>query len=260
MIPKIIHFCWFGGNTKPDFIKECIKSWELFLPGYKIIEWNEKNTEFTNKFVKNAYKLKQWAFVSDYVRLEKLHQLGGVYLDTDMLLVKNIDNLLTSKMFIGCENKHTISAGIIGAQKEHTFLKQLLDNYSDLKINKFTNLYDIAIPKVITTYFRNKYDYTNHFDVILEFDDMTIYPSDYFYSLPSLNMYKNRSYKEFITANSYAVHLWGESWLKPSEFELLRNGKYTVGIKSAFYSFYQQENKLKYIKKIISSIKQSFYR
>ena len=86
MIPKIIHYCWFGGSTKPKLVKDCILSWKIFFPNYEIIEWNEKNSDLNEPFVKAAYNLKKWAFVSDYVRLTKVYEYGGLYLDTDMLI------------------------------------------------------------------------------------------------------------------------------------------------------------------------------
>lgn len=257
MIPKIIHYCWFGNNEKPQLVKDCIKSWNDLLPGYKIIEWNESNTDFTNSFVRNAYKLKKWAFVSDYVRLEKLFEHGGVYLDTDMLLVKNIDDLLEVSMFVGSEDDSIINAAILGVSRNHDFLKMLLMTYDNIKMSKFTNIYNITIPKIITNLYRNKYHYKGKFDMIVENKDITIYPKDYFYPLPSSSIYKKSDYKDFLSINSYAVHLWGESWLLPNEFELIKNKKYVVGFKQMFYSFNHQNNKLKYCKKILSAIKQS---
>ncbi len=257
MIPKIIHYCWFGNNEKPQLVKDCIKSWNDLLPSYKIIEWNENNTDLSNSFVKKSYKLKKWAFVSDYVRLEKLFEYGGVYLDTDMLLMKNIDDLLGKKMFIGSEDDSNISGGIIGASKNNDFFKTLLTNYDSMKMTKFTNLYDITIPKLITNLYRYKYSYKGKFDRIVENKECIVYPKDYFYPLPSSNTYKKSNYKDFLTIHSYAVHLWGESWLLPNEFELIRKKKYITGFKQIFYSFYYQKNKLKYCKKFLYTIKES---
>lgn len=257
MIPKIIHYCWFGNNEKPEIVKDCIKSWEYFLPDYKIIEWNENNTEFLNCFVKKAFKLKKWAFVSDFVRLEKLCEYGGVYLDTDMLLLKNISDLLEVRMFLGAENDSTINAGIIGACKNHDFLQTLLRHYENIEINNFTNLFDIAIPKIITATYKSKYQYNERFNTVIGNSDCIIYPKDYFYSLPSLSVYKKSDYKKFLTLNSYAVHLWGESWLLPNEFELIRKRQYIAGYKQCFYSFNYQKNKMKYVKKILSAMKES---
>jgi len=257
MIPKIIHYCWFGENEKPQLVKDCIKSWNNFLPDYEIIEWNESNTDFTNSFVKKAFKLKKWAFVSDYVRLEKLVEFGGVYLDTDMLLVKNLDDLLKASMFVGSENDATLNAAIVGASKNHVFLETLLMKYDSIKLSKFTNLYNITIPKIITNLYNSKYNYSGKFDTIVENKDMIVYPKDYFYPLPSSSIYKKSDYKGFLTTHSYAVHLWGESWLLPNEFELIRKRHYAKGLKQGLYGFGHQQNKMKYIRKILSALKES---
>ena len=259
MIPKIIHYCWFGNNEKPQLVKDCIKSWKEILPDYEIIEWNESNSDFTNFFVKRAYKLKKWAFVSDYVRLEKLYEHGGVYLDTDMLLVKKIDVLLDTKMFVGGEDDYTINAAIVGVCKKHDFVKTLLAKYDKIKMNRFTNLFNITIPKIITSTYRNKFNYKGKFDKVVENKELIVYPKDYFYPLPSSSIYKRIDYKDFLTVNSYSVHLWGESWLLPNEFELIRKKKYVSGFKQMFYSFSHQNNKLRYCRKILSAIKQSLY-
>ena len=93
MIPKIIHYCWFGKNKKPKLVRDCIKSWKSLHPDYEIIEWNEKTFPIDNEFLQYMYKNKKWAFVSDYARLKILYEYGGYYLDTDMILVKRLDSL-----------------------------------------------------------------------------------------------------------------------------------------------------------------------
>ena len=92
MIPKVVQYCWFGGKKKTKLIKDCIKSWKRYLPDYKIIEWNEKNSDLAHPFVIEAYKLKKWAFVSDYIRLKVLYDFGGIYLDTDMMVLKSFES------------------------------------------------------------------------------------------------------------------------------------------------------------------------
>ena len=95
MIPKIIHYCWFGKKTKPEKIEELILSWKKILPDYQIIEWNENNCDISisPEYVKTAYELKKWAFVSDYFRLKALYEFGGIYLDTDVEIIKKFDDL-----------------------------------------------------------------------------------------------------------------------------------------------------------------------
>ena len=95
MIPKVIHYCWFGGNPKPKLAEKCIKSWKKYCPDYEIIEWNEDNFDISAAplYVRQAYEAKKWAFVTDYVRLEVVYNHGGVYLDTDVELLKSLDSL-----------------------------------------------------------------------------------------------------------------------------------------------------------------------
>ena len=104
-IPKIIHYCWFGGGTISPENRKCMESWEKYCPDYKIIEWNEQNFDISkNRYVQQAYEAKKYAFVSDYARLAVVYEHGGIYLDTDVELVRPLDELLEHKGFIGMEH------------------------------------------------------------------------------------------------------------------------------------------------------------
>ena len=99
MIPKVIHYCWFGGNSLPEEAKRCIESWKKYCPDYKIIEWNENNYDVnSNEYMKAAYKEKKWAFVSDYARIDVVYKYGGIYMDTDVELVKELDSFLNDRI------------------------------------------------------------------------------------------------------------------------------------------------------------------
>lgn len=104
-IPKVIHYCWFGHDPKPKLAEKCIKSWKKKCPDYKIIEWNEENFDISAcpLYVRQAYEAKKWAFVTDYVRLKVVYEHGGIYLDTDVELKKNLDFLLNHKAYFGFE-------------------------------------------------------------------------------------------------------------------------------------------------------------
>ena len=106
MIPKIIHYCWFGGNDKLESVMKCIESWKKYLPDYEIMEWNESNFNIkkANQYVREAYDNKKWAFVTDYVRLIALYENGGIYFDTDVEVFKSFDSLLSEKAFFGFES------------------------------------------------------------------------------------------------------------------------------------------------------------
>ena len=131
MIPKIIHYCWFGENEKSPLIKRCIESWKIFCPDYEIKEWNESNFDVNcNAYVKKAYEMKKWAFVADYARFYVLYQYGGVYLDTDVQLVKNIDELRLKGKFAGFGNDEIVSTGLILATEKNDWLcKKVMDTY-----------------------------------------------------------------------------------------------------------------------------------
>ena len=107
MIPKKIHYVWVGGKEKPNDIKKCIKSWKKHLKDYEIKEWNESNFDInSHPFTKGAYAAKKWAYVSDYIRMYALYNEGGIYLDTDNLVLENLDKFLKDRAFVGFENKY----------------------------------------------------------------------------------------------------------------------------------------------------------
>ena len=123
MIPKIIHYCWFGGNPKSNLIKQCIDSWKKYCPDYQLIEWNESNFDINcNPYVKAAYEDKKWAFVSDYVRLYIVYNQGGVYLDTDVLLHNGIDELLKNSCWMASDDVRYISTGLGSVSYTHLTL------------------------------------------------------------------------------------------------------------------------------------------
>lgn len=133
MIPKRIHYCWFGGGEKKPLIESCYESWKKYLSDYEIIEWNETNFDIqTNLFVKQAYEKKKWAFVSDYVRVYALYHFGGIYLDTDVEIKQNLDRFLGHNAFGGFETKGIVLSSIWGASKGHVWPKKVLDYYENL--------------------------------------------------------------------------------------------------------------------------------
>lgn len=132
MIPKIIHYVWVGNNPKPKNIQLCMKTWQRHLKDYKIIEWNEDNFDIhQNKYLEEAYKAKKWAFVSDYIRAKVVYEYGGIYLDTDVILLNNFDEFLSNKCFVGFETAKLPFTAVFGAEPQHPFIKQMLDYYDD---------------------------------------------------------------------------------------------------------------------------------
>lgn len=145
-IPKVIYYCWFGGKPLPKTAKKCIASWEKYCPEYKIIRIDESNADFTkNIYANQAYKAKKWAFVTDYYRLKVIYENGGIYLDTDVELIKSL-NPLAEKYdgFFGYEcGKNLIATGLgFGAEKGNKFVKAMLDDYENISFVKNNGTYD----------------------------------------------------------------------------------------------------------------------
>ena len=122
-VPKIIHYCWFGGNPKPKLAEKCIKSWKKFCPDYQIIEWNEENFDVSAapEYVCQAYAAKRWAFVTDYVRLKAMTEMGGIYMDTDVELVKPLTPFLAHDAFAGFETDASVQTGLLAVRAFHCF-------------------------------------------------------------------------------------------------------------------------------------------
>ena len=135
MIPKIIHYCWFGGKELPKDVLDCIKTWKKYCPDYEIKRWDESNFDVNcHPFIKAAYEAKAWAFVSDYARLKVIYDNGGVYLDTDVELLKNIDFLLKNKCYIGIQQiEFLCNKGLgFGAEKSSTVIKKMIECYDSI--------------------------------------------------------------------------------------------------------------------------------
>lgn len=219
-IPKIIHYCWFGGKKKPKIVKECIKTWKEKMPEYKIIEWNEKNFNINQtQFTIDAYNNKKWAFVADYCRNWVLYNYGGIYLDTDMEIINGLNKFTSNAAFAGVEIDGYINSAIWGCKKGDKFIKLILDYYEDLNFNDYKeNLFDIAIPKIITRLAKeNGYNPCNESPVEF-FNGTIIYPSDYFY--PKKHSWENT----VLTSNTYAIHHYDGSW-KSKDKRFLTNMK-----------------------------------
>ena len=177
LIPKVIHYCWFGGNPLPDKYKLWMESWHKFCPDYQIIEWNENNYDVSmNAYMYQAYQNKKWGHVSDYARLDLIYRYGGIYLDTDVELVQNLDDLLYQKGFAGFENDEQVALGLgFGAVKGLPIIKELLDLYSNMQfINEDGSLNMTGCPILQTPILEKHHLKKNGEYQIVE--DLTIYP------------------------------------------------------------------------------------
>ena len=206
MIPKKIHYCWVGGNSKPPLVKKCIQSWKKYCPDYEIIEWNESNYVISkNIYMKQAYEAKKWAFVSDYCRFYVLYNYGGIYLDTDVELLKPLDVL--SENFVGFENQNRVNSGLIrGAMPGDLVCKLMLDSYASdhfLKQNGSYNLLTVCDREtdILVAHGMKK---DNTLQVI---EGTTVYPSEYF------NPMDMETGKIQPTNKTVSIHHYAASWV-----------------------------------------------
>ncbi|QRM87793.1 glycosyltransferase [Lacinutrix sp. WUR7] len=259
VIPKTIHYCWFGEKEKPKVVKECIASWRKILVGYVIKEWNETNVDLSNPFVKYAYRQKKWAFVSDYIRLKILHTHGGIYLDTDMFFLKPIDSFLNNDLFVGAEEDRFISCGIIGAIPNHPFIQKGIERYDTMDLTNI-EFHKITIPKILTASFRAYYNFYEKFDKLITIDKVLVCPKNYFYPYSYEDSEITNRYMDFRTSDTYAIHLWNKSWMDHSEFYYLKKRQYFKACKTAITNLSTGTEALnvKYVKMLGYSIKQSF--
>lgn len=159
-IPKIIHYVWVGGKDKPNDIQKCMKTWKKHLEEYQIIEWSESNFDIqSNTFVKHAYEQKKWAYVSDYIRAYAIYTMGGIYLDTDVLVLDNLESFLKNKAFVGFENPNYPFTAVFGAEKGHPFVKDMLDYYDDIdfEFNR-EDQFDKVNTKTVSSILIDKYN------------------------------------------------------------------------------------------------------
>lgn len=209
MIPKKIHYCWFGNNHLPKNVRKYIETWKKYCPDYEIIEWNETNFDITqNKYCYEAYKAKKWAFVSDYARLKVLYEYGGVYLDTDVEIIKKIDNLLLHRFFAGLESENTISTAVLAAEKNSEIIEKFLLIYNDLHFlnSKKKNDYTTNVER-FSEFIKHKYNKELSNPPIILFEKAIIYDIDFF---SVKNIYDNSIN---VTNNTYMIHHFSGSWL-----------------------------------------------
>ncbi len=223
-IPKIIHYCWFGGKPLTPLAEKCIASWQRVMPGYEIKRWDESNYDFQkNEFMANAYQQKKWGFVTDYARLDIIYNYGGIYFDTDVEVLKPFDEFLKYPAFCGFESEHFIAWGLgFGAKKGSRIIKELMrtyenmdfkisDNilkqaslYTKMKANKWQKEGQVPCP-ILQTQILIKYGLKQN-NTHQSLDGMKVFPSSYFAP-------KNNANLPVKTANAYSVHWYAASWL-----------------------------------------------
>lgn len=209
-IPKIIHYCWFGHNPKPKLALKCMKSWKKYCPDYEIIEWNEDNFDISScpLYVRQAYEVKKWSFVTDYVRLKVVYEHGGIYLDTDVELKKSLDSLLDYAAYFGFEDGVCIATGLgFGAIKGHGILKEMMNDYEKITFILEDGTYNWqTCPKINTDVFlKHGLKQDNSFQVLD--NGVLVLPTEY------LGPMEYESRRLNITPKTISVHWYSSQWL-----------------------------------------------
>lgn len=219
MIPKTIHYCWFGRNPLPESARKCIASWRKFFPDYEIKEWNEDNFDVNIiPYTREAYEAKKYAFVSDYARFWILYHYGGLYFDTDVEVIKPMDDIIERGPFMGIEvptkdgGYPKVAPGLgLGVEPNHDMYQSLLEKYATLRFRKEDgSLNQTTIVSHTTEVLKeNNLQPTNE---IQEVAGIWIYPADYFNPLDSLTGKLN------LTDNTRSIHWYMNSWSDTSKF------------------------------------------
>lgn len=198
MIPKIIHYCWFGLKPKPKKFLYCIDSWKKMFPDYDFIEWNENKFDvYSHPFVKEAYEKQKFAFVSDYVRIYALSKYGGIYLDTDVEVCKSFDLLLKYRCFVSIEpDTNLISTCCIGMEKKHPLTEVILQYYDIAKVNNVPNTV------LLCNIFKERYNNFDATDKEYDWNEIHIFPSSF--------VALSKKYK-----NNFIIHYLSATWLSP---------------------------------------------
>ena len=224
MIPKVIHYCWFGGNPLPELAIKCINSWNKYLPGYEIREWNESNFDVNSiKYTQQAYKRKKYAFVSDYARFWILYHYGGIYFDIDVELIKPFEPILQSGPYMGLETNNVMQTGIftgtdvgvacnpglgMATVKGMKFCKDMLDLYQDLSFIFPSGAINTKSVVSYTSEMLLKCGYDKRFNGIQECAGFKIYPREYFCPRIDRETGKITLYPE-----THSIHHYAATWV-----------------------------------------------
>lgn len=213
MIPKTIHYCWFGGKEKPDSVKKYMNTWKRYCPDYEIKEWNESNFDiYENDYCREAYEAKKWAFVTDYVRLKALYEEGGFYMDTDVEVVKSLDPLRVYDAVSGYESQTHIATGTMGACRDNEWIGMLLHDYDHRHFLRKDGTCDTTTNVIVITDLTvKKYGLHLHGQKLVFGHNMVLLPFDY---LCAKDLDTGEICK---TSNTYTIHHFTSSWLPEAD-------------------------------------------
>jgi mannosyltransferase OCH1-like enzyme len=222
MIPRIIHYCWFGLNPMPKTDLVCMGSWKKHFPDWEIKLWNEDTFSEKNEFLDKMQNLGKWGLYTEYVRFWALSKFGGLYFDTDVEVLKPFNELLRNSYFLGFEKPGQVNVAVIGSVVNHPFNRLMLDYYEAFKFSD-----EIKWSVLITGPLINELINIEGKNELIEFmPNSFLYPVECFYPLPFENadvLDKNK----FVTKNSYAIHYWNATWVDP--WSLLWAGRFKSG-------------------------------
>lgn len=214
MIPKIIHYCWMSGDPYPENIKKCINSWKKKLPDYDFWLWDTHRFDINlSIWVKEAFEAKKYAFCADYIRLYALYHYGGIYLDSDVEVLKSYNDLLELPYFIGYESKQYFEAATIGAEKGNKFLYTILQYYKNRHfITKSGEFDNVIMPKIMMQE-TNLYWHRKLINKIGDFDYsphvINVFPYDWFSPIDSTG----KRYVLRLSNNTYSIHHFASAWV-----------------------------------------------
>ena len=208
MIPKIIHYCWFGKGQKPDVIQKCIDSWHEHLSDYQIIEWNEDNFDVNElEYTKDAYNAKKYAFVSDVARVKALYEYGGIYLDTDVMVYKTFNDVINHQCVLGFEQDEYVATSFMACVPQYHLMKEFYDLYSHMSFydDKGNIIPGTNVSKLTHMLLEKGLVRNNQFQILD--NDIAIYPQEYFSPYDYGYCFHNN------TENTICEHLFLVSWL-----------------------------------------------
>lgn len=213
-IPKIIHYCWFGGKPKPRLAEKCIKSWKKFCPDYEIVEWNEGNFDVSTapRYVQDAYRAGRWAFVTDFVRLRALTEMGGVYMDTDVEVIRPLDPYLKHRAFAGFEHIERVQTGLMACEPGFPLFLEFLHYYDTASFLKPDGSHDTTTNvEVLTKLCLDRGLRLN--DKYQVVDGLAVYPREVFCPVD----FDSKKLKK--TRKTAVIHWFSGSWHTQEELE-----------------------------------------
>jgi len=225
-IPKVLHYIWLGGGKFTDKMRQCMDTWKKVCPDYQVIEWNETNFDINaNPWVKLAVEQKNWSLASDIMRAWILYENGGIYLDTDVEILKPLDAFLTNDFFMGYESKHWVNTAIIGSVKGHEILNKIMERFNNTppQIKENTNLLAVhAYSAIMEMLYKIKPDGKT----TIYKNGVGLYRKDYFYPQHYL------THRLKVTKNSHAIHRCSCTWHSKSQartFKFFRTVRLILG-------------------------------